>query len=327
VKKRIPVILCIDIEPDPQRPDPTDPRPWRGFERLYPFLRQLRHRIAATTGGPARMNWFWRMDPQVELVHKSAEWGPRRYQAVVEEMILAGDEHGIHPHAWRRDESRKCWINDYGTPSWIEHCVSTSCRAFESVFGKTCEMVRLGNRYFDDGVRATLERWGCVFDLTVEPGEGPEPELPQDYRTMKMGPYRPSVEDFKKPDSGRSAGLWMIPLAAGVMAERGLKWQRLLRKYVSSMGAIPTGYGALRLWEPPDLVQPAITETIRGMEHPYLAFAIRSDVLLNPWWGTNCRRNLEGLLTQEQAGRFVFCTPRDLLQVLELPVESTTHYR
>jgi hypothetical protein len=168
-----------------------------------------------------------------------------------------------------------------------------------------------------------LENLGCLFDLTVEPGEGPEPELPQDYRSMKMGPYRPSVEDFKKPDVVRSEGLWIIPLASGVMSERGLTWRRYLRKTLSSMGPIPTGYGTLRLWEPPELVQPAIEETLRRLEQPYLAFAIRSDVLQNPWWGKNCRRNLEGLLTQEKAGHFVFCTPRDFLRELGLWVDGT----
>jgi hypothetical protein len=171
-----------------------------------------------------------------------------------------------------------------------------------------------------------LENLRCLFDLTIEPGEKPEPEFPQDYRSMKMGPYRPSVEDFRKPDTGRSEGLWSIPLAAGVMSERGLTWRRYLRKYLSSSGPIPTGYGTLRLWEPPELVQPAIKATLQRLEQPYLAFAIRSDVLLNPWWGRNCCRNLEGLLTQEQAKRFVFCTPRGFLRMLKLPVNRTNEW-
>jgi hypothetical protein len=139
---------------------------------------------------------------------------------------------------------------------------------------------------------------------------------------MKMGPYRPSVEDFKKPNVVRAEGLWIIPLASGVMSERGLKWRRYLRKTLSSMGAIPTGYGALRLWEPPELVQPAIEETLRRLEQPYLAFAIRSDVVLNPWWGRNCRRNLDGLLKQKKARQLIFCTPRDLLRTFGLPVKQ-----
>lgn len=39
--ERIPVILYIDVEPDPRRPDPTKAEPWWGFERLYPYLHEL----------------------------------------------------------------------------------------------------------------------------------------------------------------------------------------------------------------------------------------------------------------------------------------------
>jgi hypothetical protein len=32
----------------------------------------------------------------------------------------------VHPHAWRWDESLRCWVSDYGDPSWLEHCLSIS---------------------------------------------------------------------------------------------------------------------------------------------------------------------------------------------------------
>ena len=328
--EHIPVILCIDVEPDPRHPDPSKAAPWRGFERLYPYLSTFRSRMADVTGEAARLNWFWRMDPQIEMVHGSAEWALKRYEPEVSETLLAGDEHGVHPHAWRWDALRNGWVGDYGNPSWVEHCLIKSLTAFRSVFGKACESVRMGDRYFDDRVRMTLTRLGCRFDLTAEPGEKPAraPAVRNlytgaipDYRSVEMGPYCPSREDFRKGESGRSEGLWMIPLASGVMSDRGLRWRRYVRRRWSSMGSIPTGYGTLRLWEPPELVQPAIEETLERLERPYLAFAIRSDVLLNPWWGRNCRRNLDGLRRRAQSGRFMLCTPRDTLRALGLPAE------
>ena len=168
--ERTPVILCIDVEPDPRRPDPTKAAPWRGFERLYPYLRELRPRMADASGEAARLNWFWRVDSQVETVYGSEEWALRRYEAEVANMVMAGDEHGVHPHAWRWDVTLHGWVPDYGNPSWVEHCVVKSFMAFRSVFGKACESVRMGDRYFDDRVRGVLERLGCRFDLTVEPG-------------------------------------------------------------------------------------------------------------------------------------------------------------
>lgn len=65
----------------------------------------------------------------------------------------------------------------------------------------------------------------------------------------------------------------------------------------------------MRLWEPPELVQPAIEETFERLARPYLAFAIRSDVLLYQWWSANCRKSLEWLTRQARSRRLVFCTP------------------
>ena len=321
----IPVILCIDVEPDSARPDPNlNPHArWRGFERLYPYLRNLRLHIAEATGKPVRFNWFWRMDPQVEAVHGSAEWALRRYAAQVAETIQAGDAHGLHTHAWRWD-ARAGWVKGHDDPSWVESCLMTSCQAFRSVFAKPCESIRMGDRYFDDRIRGLVDRLGVRFDLTVEPGETALPaanttSLP-DYGSVRTTPYRPSVEDFRKQDEGRTEGVWIIPLTAGVMSGEGLKWRRYLRRRWSSVGPIPHAYGTLRLWEPPELVQPAIGNALTRSEKPYLAFAIRSDVLLIPWWSANCRRNLEGLSHQREWKRFLFCSPDEALSRLGLAV-------
>lgn len=87
------------------------------------------------------------------------------------------------------------------------------------------------------------------------------------------------------------------------------------------IGADPDGIKNARLWEPPELVQPAIELRLEGLERPYRALEIRSDVPLNPWRGGNCRRNLEWLLGRAQSSRLVFRTPRDSLRALGLLAE------
>src|SRR5687767_13632914 len=101
MRGHIPVILCIDVEPDSPRPNPNRPDRWRGFERLYPYLCKFRQRLAEMTGEAVRLNWFWRMDPQIETVYRSMEWAARQYKLQMAEMVQAGDEHGLHPHAAR----------------------------------------------------------------------------------------------------------------------------------------------------------------------------------------------------------------------------------
>src|SRR5438552_4093078 len=45
-----PIVLCIDVEPDPLVFDPADPPPWLGFERLLQRLPALRRRLSEATG-------------------------------------------------------------------------------------------------------------------------------------------------------------------------------------------------------------------------------------------------------------------------------------
>jgi hypothetical protein len=137
-----------------------------------------------------------------------------------------------------------------------------------------------------------------------------------DYGGIATHPYRPSPEDFRQPDPARQEGLWMIPLTAGVMASGGSHLTRYLRARWSSVGPVPRGYGTLRLWEPPQLVQPAIAKTLENLDSRYLAFAVRSDVLLNPWWSRNCRYNLKALFEHAAQGTFIWTTPAHAVSLL-----------
>jgi len=58
MNERIRVILWIDIESDPQRPDPNKADRWWVFERLFPYLQKLRLRMSDTTGEVARKRRF-----------------------------------------------------------------------------------------------------------------------------------------------------------------------------------------------------------------------------------------------------------------------------
>src|SRR6187401_1088629 len=57
------VVLCIDVEPDPQRFDPANPPAWLGFERIVQRLPALRRRLSEATGTRAMFTWCLRMDP------------------------------------------------------------------------------------------------------------------------------------------------------------------------------------------------------------------------------------------------------------------------
>ena len=46
----LPVVICIDVEPDDRTFDPSNPRPWRGFERLVELLPGLHRRLRTAVG-------------------------------------------------------------------------------------------------------------------------------------------------------------------------------------------------------------------------------------------------------------------------------------
>src|SRR4051794_15451026 len=78
-RREIPVVLCIDVEPDPRVLDPATTPPWDGFERLIERLPALRQRLAEATGKPAAFTWALRMDPQVAEAFGSPSWLAEKY--------------------------------------------------------------------------------------------------------------------------------------------------------------------------------------------------------------------------------------------------------
>src|SRR5262245_6991100 len=98
---RIPIVICIDIEPDERVFDPHEPKDWLGFQTGWEPLQHWRTSLSRATGSPARFNWFVRVDPQIEYSHGTADWAITRYRPCFAAMLDVEDEIGLHPHSWR----------------------------------------------------------------------------------------------------------------------------------------------------------------------------------------------------------------------------------
>ena len=66
---RIPVIMCIDCEPDLPLWPPDEPSAWDGFERMADASDRLRDQLERATGSPAYFSWALRMDPQIRATY------------------------------------------------------------------------------------------------------------------------------------------------------------------------------------------------------------------------------------------------------------------
>ena len=71
--ERIPVILYIDVEADPPSSRSYEGRAVVGLRATLSVPARAPTRMADASGSAARLNWFWRMDPQVELVYGSSK--------------------------------------------------------------------------------------------------------------------------------------------------------------------------------------------------------------------------------------------------------------
>ena len=217
--RRIPLIICIDVEPDDRRIDPSVPRDWFGFEETWNRLQQLRQSLAEAIG-PVRFSWFLRMDPQVKETYGSADWVFTRYTEHFRDMDRLSDEIGLHPHAWRWSESEQNWVSDFADPQWVEHCIRMSFASFEDCFKRSCRCFRFGDRWMNNRIMKLVDSLGAQFDLTIEPGYGPEripesstAELP-DYTMAPRSCYRPSRANYLRPGNRFfRRNVWVIPVS------------------------------------------------------------------------------------------------------------------
>src|SRR5215813_11933640 len=216
---KTPIIICIDVEPDERAVDPRKREDWSGFHETWKYFARLWPSLELATQAPARFGWFLRMDPQVSHTYGSGGWAVTRYRELFAEALLAQDEIGLHPHAWRWDDSEQKWISDFANQEWVERCVRQSFDEFENCFKSTCRSIRFGDRWINNQTVKLIERLGARFDLTIEPGRKPEkpPELftgaLPDYTPAPRRHYRPSKSDFLQPGSFLSRrNLWMLPV-------------------------------------------------------------------------------------------------------------------
>jgi hypothetical protein len=346
VDEPIPIIFCIDVEPD-EHTFPIDaPSPWSGFEALTEASIELRARLTDLTGQPARFTWSLRIDPQVADAYGDPAWVVDHRRAFFDDALEHGDSLGIHPHAWRWDRDRRVWIADHEDAAWVDHCVEMAFEGYRSRFDAVPSHHRFGGRFLSERVLATAERLGMRYDLTMEPGEegqGPGERysgvwtgnLP-DFRSVPRMPFHPDASNFRRPATDGTSAMWAIPMSSGRISRDRVLLDRLKHPIRSARGvarrvravtdrarspypagAPPGGSQLLRLWDAhPDRIWDAAFASLAEIAHPYLAFGLRSDMQ------REVIRALESLAVRPEARKVVFTTPEDTLERLGLIPES-----
>ncbi|MBM5821543.1 MAG: hypothetical protein FJ082_03520 [Cyanobacteria bacterium K_Offshore_surface_m2_011] len=207
MKTKIPVLICIDVEPDEFFVSRQNPEPWRGYELTHAYIGEWRSALQQRTGDAVHVSWFIRMDPQVALAHGRASWAVEHYPELFQQAIEAGDELGAHVHTYRCCGDSGDWLDDHGNDDWVAEWLDTAVEGYQSSFGRTCRSLRFGNYWSGTEAINRAEALGFRFDLTIEPGLPPNAldarkpahsgELPDYYRVSRE-PYAPSRSDFRR---------------------------------------------------------------------------------------------------------------------------------
>lgn len=323
---KIPVVQCIDMEPDRRRLNPKRPLAWRGCERSYDMSRLWREQWEQATGAPAHFSWYFRMDPQVERVYGSATWVVDRYPEMVEDFRRRGDEIGLHVHFYRWDPERRHWVVDHGNARWVEHCLASSLAAFRRALGRPCESFRGGDAWMSQEAVTQVEASGVRFDLTLEPGQEGYRGLRRwerhsgwipDLRGIPQRPYLPSRANFKAPDPARREGMWMIPVSRGeAVGLPGLAF-RLYRLLIHGVRLERT-WITLYLFQEPLLFRQVADRLLASTELPYLVLLSHSQAVLRPYFLRNIKKNLSYLLSRPQAKDFALSTPQEAMASLKI---------
>jgi hypothetical protein len=324
MKKEIPILICVDVEPREREIDSTCHKDWEGFEEVCKFLNGIRARLEKATQAPASFSWFLRMDPQIEHTYGVSWWVAQRYREIIAQLELAGDEIGLHTHAWRWNESANRWVIDHADQQWIEHCVRRSFEAYRAALGRPCLSFRFGDRWMNNETIDLLEKLGVKFDLTLEPGMKEKPALVleelhtgslPDYTYAPTRPYKPSKRDFRKESRTRKRGLWMMPLST----ERKIDGFARVKRTALALGVdLDRRHETIQLNL--GLDGPAFRELMNGLVNvrraSYLAPVMRTDVGADPRLRGNVEENMECLLSHPLARRFRFVRPADAIELL-----------
>lgn len=219
--EKIPILICVDSEPNARSVDPTRKSDWTGFEQTFKFFRELRPRLQSASRAPVHFTWFMRMDPQVEYVYGDAGWVVRRYQSILDQLQSDGDDIGLHAHPWQWSDQAKTWIANFGEQAWVNHCLELSFKTFQATMGRPCTLFSFGDHWMNEATLDLLERLGAEFDISTQPGltisgvSEPYSGVWRDYAELPRIPYRPFKRDFTRSSTDEMRQIWEIPLSTG----------------------------------------------------------------------------------------------------------------
>lgn len=323
----IPILVCIDAEPDERRPNPEHVLPWTGLTAAVDYLEKMRFAFSELSGFASSFSWFFRVDHQVEHVYGQSDWALHEYAEIISDLLESGDEIGLHVHAWRWNSGLNDWVADHGDQSWVESQLADAFQKYYRFFGAPCRSFRFGDHWMNQRTMDLLKEYGVRYDLTVETGRFPRRVLVQgehatgmlpDYRRVGSRPYRPADGDYLKENRSGTGDFWIIPVGAGLSMPMSPVWyKRKIKKTVLSClphvekKALNLGYFH------PMAFRETVEDYMKRKEFPHLVLAMRTDALQHPRQFEWLDQNLNYLLNHAAAPSFRFVRPETFVEMYQ----------
>lgn len=334
MENKIPVIFCIDAEPDLQHLSRGERSPWFGYETAQKYFSDLRPVLESATGSPVHYNWFLRIDDQMGDVYGSVDWVVHQYREQIHECANLGDEIGIHLHLYQWVPESNEWVIDLNDQETMDRMITTALEAYARDFSKPCRSFRFGNNWINGACVEVMDRLGVHYDLTLVPcqrrmlvpnvGARPRGIFPS-FQDIPRIPYHPSRTNFHKANSDGSGGITMIPLTVAETKSR-YSVRSLVKSGIAFLGSnMQYARSEVLLcpsssFRPPDTFSDLLSRALLAQEHPYIALAVRSDFAARPEVFARVKAGLESFLNHPLHARFVFTTPAEAMTLLRDPL-------
>ena len=266
------------------------------------MIEELRRRLAERTAAPVVLNWFLRIDPQIEATWGRADHVVRAVPELLDTITTHGDYAGIHTHLWRWNPQARDWMNELHDETWMQRCLDMAITGYETAFRRPPEACRFGDRWSSDAAMRALQRRGIRYDLSMEPGRPAEPPpgdrratgaLP-DTRAARRVPYQHAMDA-----NGAGEVPWIVPLTTS-----GPRWQPAwYPPFIVKASVSPN------LALSPLLVAPHLEQELARVTDEPLVIVLRSGDLGSRRRLANFRRNVARIVAHDGLQRCELTSP------------------
>lgn len=310
-QKPIAVVLLLDVEPDERQPQPGAPVAWSGAEALFPLIADWRAQSPLTK--PPQLNWFWRNDEQLQVLHGAFDWSLKHFAREIDAANAQGDSHGLHPHAWRWDQGS--WLVDQGNWPFLEAMIRQAFDTHCAYFGEKPKSFRFGDEWVSDALFDLEEELGLVFDTGLVVDQPATAALKLTERFTGTIPERMKVPHLPHRRPGRR--LWFLPCSSGSLNPPAPQ-RHWLHRLVQSKPTETAPQVVANLAFAPRSFRHIFDNALAKTKHRFVQLCLRSDAASHPVMRPYLIKNLQMLDQHPLAKRFRFVRPEQALEILGL---------